>query len=368
MSLEIPHRATRPDDLPRRPGARLGAELSARLAAPRLLRDRVLLTIAALLFGLWIILPDQAPASLAFTFDALVGIAPFLLLSAVLAALLKATGFDKTVALAFAGREWRAILLAALFGALSPFCSCGVVPLIAGLLAGGVPLAPVMAFWLASPIMDPEMFVLTAAGISLDFALVKTAAAVALGVGGGFATWMLTRAGGLVSPLRRGSGCGGCAARAAIAGERPVWDFWRDPARRRQFVGEASGIGWFLLRWLALAFLLESLMVAYMPADQVAAWLGADSGWTAVPLAVAVGVPAYLNGYAAIPLIGGLMDLGMAPGAALAFVVAGSVTSIPAAAAVFALVRRAVFLWYLGLALAGSLIVGFAYQLGSSIP
>lgn len=333
----------------------------------RLAADRVLQAMVALLLGLWVLLPGQAGPSLRFAADSLLGIAPFLVLSAALAAALKASGFDRTVALAFAGRESRAILLAALFGALSPFCSCGVVPLIAGLLAGGVPLAPVMAFWLASPIMDPEMFVLTAAGISLDFALVKTAAAVALGLGGGLATQMLTRNGGFASPLRRGSSCGGCGATSATAAGRPVWAFWRDDARRRAFAAEASGIGWFLLRWLALAFLLESLMVAYVPADQIALWLGAGNAWTAVPLAVAVGVPAYLNGYAAIPLIGGLMDLGMAPGAALGFVVAGSVTSIPAAAAVFALVRRPVFVWYLALAFAGSVAAGYAYQLALTV-
>ncbi|MCH8197523.1 MAG: permease, partial [Proteobacteria bacterium] len=54
--------------------------------------------------------------------------------------------------------------------------------------------------------------------------------------------------------------------------------------------------------------------------------------------------------------------MGMGLGAALAFMVAGGVTSIPAAMAVFALVKRTVFLWYLALGLAGSLIVGFAYQ------
>jgi uncharacterized membrane protein YraQ (UPF0718 family) len=75
-----------------------------------------------------------------------------------------------------------------------------------------------------------------------------------------------------------------------------------------------------------------------------------------------VGVPAYLNGYAAIPTVSALIDLGMAPGAGLAFMVAGGVTSIPAAMAVFALVRRAVFTWYIALGLAGSLAVGFAYQ------
>jgi uncharacterized protein len=52
----------------------------------------------------------------------------------------------------------------------------------------------------------------------------------------------------------------------------------------------------------------------------------------------------------------------MTPGAALAFMVAGAVTSIPAAIAVFALVRRPVFLWYLALALVGSIAAGYGYQ------
>ncbi len=102
-------------------------------------------------------------------------------------------------------------------------------------------------------------------------------------------------------------------------------------------------------------------MLAYLPADAVAQWLGSDKWWV-VPASVAVGVPAYLNGYAAIPTVAALVNMGMGLGAALAFMVAGGVTSIPAAMAVFALVKRTVFLWYLALGLAGSLIVGFAYQ------
>ncbi len=51
-----------------------------------------------------------------------------------------------------------------------------------------------------------------------------------------------------------------------------------------------------------------------------------------------------------------------APSAALAFLVAGGVTSLPAAMAVFALVRAPVFLWYLAVSLTGSLAVGFTYQ------
>ena len=80
-----------------------------------------------------------------------------------------------------------------------------------------------------------------------------------------------------------------------------------------------------------------------------------------------VGVPAYLNGYAALPLVGGLIGQGMAPGAGLSFLVAGGVTSLPAAIAVWALVKRPVFALYIGIALTGSFASGLLFQLWASL-
>ena len=103
-------------------------------------------------------------------------------------------------------------------------------------------------------------------------------------------------------------------------------------------------------------------MLAYIPAETVTALIGGEDFWP-VFAAVMVGVPAYLNGYAALPLVEGLISQGMAPGAGMAFLLAGGVSSIPAAIAVFALARLPVFLSYLGFAFAGSLLLGLAYGL-----
>jgi uncharacterized membrane protein YraQ (UPF0718 family) len=236
------------------------------------------------------------------------------------------------------------------------------VPLVAGLLAGGVPLAPVMAFWLASPVMDPAMFVLTAGVIDLEFAVAKTMAAMAMGLLGGLAAMALTRRGpwhGALRPeqnLRAPAGVAGWAA-----GRLPVRAaFWREPARRTLFAGAAWSQLRVLAPLMAIAFLLESLMLAWMPAQAFAEWLGGQRAW-AIPAAVALGVPAYLNGTAAVPLVGGMMALGLDRPVALAFMVGGGVTSIPAVMAVWALVKPRVFALYLGLALAGSLVVAYAY-------
>jgi hypothetical protein len=323
---------------------------------------RVWLTAAVILALTFFADPAQGGASAAFTLDALLETAPYLLLSIGIAAYAGATGADNLIARAFTGSPVLMILLAALAGGLSPFCSCGVIPLIAALLAMGVPLSAVMAFWLASPVMDPSMFVLTTAVLGSEFAVAKTLAAVGLGLFGGLATLVLMRAGGLAEPLREGVGNGGCGGAKVRSAKPVVWRFWEEDARVAKFALEGWKTTLFLAKWLTLAFLIESLMLAYVPAEWVASALGGE-GLLPIVSATLVGVPAYLNGYAALPLVGGLIGQGMAPGAGLAFLVAGGVTSLPAAIAVFALVKLRVFLLYLALALAGSFAAGLLFQL-----
>ncbi len=331
------------------------------MAAPIRRIERAWLVVLALFAALALFAPAQARTSFGFTIDSLIEIAPFLLLAIAVAAYAKASGADGLIARAFHGRTVSMIAVAALFGGLSPFCSCGVIPLIAALLAMGVPLPAVMAFWLASPIMDPSMFVLTAGALGFDFAIAKTLAAIGLGLMGGYATMALMGWGVFSDPLRPEVGNGGCGGATVRNAKEVAWRFWHDDTRVAAFSREATSTGLFLLKWLTLAFTLESLMIAYVPASAVAELLGTGNAW-AIPIAVVTGVPAYLNGYAALPLVAGLIDMGVAPGAGMAFMVAGGVTSIPAAIAVWALSKPQVFAWYIALSFTGALLAGFLFQ------
>jgi uncharacterized protein len=326
--------------------------------------QRVWFASAAILGLLAVLDPAQSVSSLGFTLASLAQTAPFLVLSIGIAAWAGATGADNLIARAFTGAPLTMIVLAALAGGLSPFCSCGVIPLIAALLAMGVPLSAVMAFWLASPIMDPSMFVLTVGVLDLEFAVAKTLAAVGLGVFGGGVVHVLGRGGALTDPLRAGIGDGGCGGARMRAPKPVVWRFWAEAERRAKFGRDARKVTLFLAQWLTLAFLLESLMLAWIPAKTVTALLG-GTGIAPIATATLVGVPAYLNGYAALPLVGGLIGQGMAPGAGLAFLVAGGVTSLPAAIAVWALVKPRVFALYVVLSLSGAFASGLLFQLWS---
>lgn len=320
--------------------------------------DKPVLVIVAIVLGIAAVLPAQLGHTLIFTGDALLHIAPWIAVSVALAAYAQASHADKLVVVAFSGKPIRMVALAALLGAVSPFCSCGVVPIISGMLTAGVPFAPIMAFWISSPLMDPTMFVMTAASLGMEFAVVKTIAAVVMGLFAGVVThWMVQR--GLIMDMLRNAPPKSCCGSTTSERSTVQWKVWDSGAARTKFAHSIRRNAWFLGRWMVIAFLLESLMVVYLPGEKVTAWLGQGVG--AIPLAVAIGIPSYLNGFAALPLVSGLISLGMNPAVALAFLVAGGVTSVPAMVAVWALVKPRAFVLYLGLALTGSLGVAYAY-------
>ena len=83
------------------------------------------------------------------------------------------------------------MVIASFVGAVIPVCGLGVLPLIATLLRRGLPLPPIMAFWVASPITDPSMLVITAGIIGVPFAVAKTVAAFGIALFAGALTWAL---------------------------------------------------------------------------------------------------------------------------------------------------------------------------------
>lgn len=115
---------------------------------------------------------------------------------------------------------------------------------------------------------------------------------------------------------------------------------------------------WRLGKWLLLAFFLEALIIRYVPQGAIAGVLGEGSRF-AVVLAALIGIPLYLNNVAALPIVSGLLAQGMQPGAAIAFLIAGPVTTVPAMSAVWAVVTSRVFALYVSVSLVGAVVLGW---------
>ncbi len=325
--------------------------------------DKAWLTILLIPLLVAVFDPPQAWPTVTFAAGAIAHTGIFIVFAVLAVAYMKATGAEALLAHAFAGRELRMIGLAALLGGLSPFCSCEVIPFIAALLAMGAPLSAVMAFWLASPLMDPAMFLITSGTLGWDFAAAKTVSAVGIGVLGGLTVKLFAQSPVFADPLKaqpKKSCCNTSCGTNPFSG-RPHWAFWQEAHRRETFRDTLIENALFLGKWLLLAYMIEALMLAYVPADMVAQVLGGD-GIVPIILGAFVGAPAYLNGYAAVPLVDALLDQGMSAGASMSFMIAGGVSCIPAAIAVWALVKPRVFGAYLAIAVTGAILAGLGWS------
>jgi uncharacterized membrane protein YraQ (UPF0718 family) len=113
---------------------------------------------------------------------------------------------------------------------------------------------------------------------------------------------------------------------------------------------------------MQLLLFLEALIVLYVPETWIIGLLGGDNP-LAIITATLLGIPVYTSNLAALALVGGLLDQGMLPAAALAFLMAGPTTTLPAMVAVWGLVSHRVFMLYLSMTIAGSLVVGYLFNL-----
>lgn len=424
-----------------------------------------------------------------FIFEHLIKVWPYLLITIPVAVAVRMTGASKYINKAFNKQPIVAIFLATVVGAFSPFCSCTVIPIIASMLIGGVPLAPVMSFWLASPSMDPEIFFLSVTMIGWKLAVWRLVSTFLMSLFAGIVThflvqkkwvknedtlkahsynnskskWIIIKnifngirakmflpkllcqqarlefadAGNeslntsccssskdsIQTELIMDNACCsekennnsstkslsenycGCSESSKEEKNISVNDSSKtsccDKSKKEsdniisndlqlsccgnsnqvksnsfakiideKFLNklskEAYNASMMVLKFMVLAYFLEALIVFYVPSELIKLFLGKNQ-FLSIILAALMGIPIYTSTMPALALVGGLLIQGMTPAAALAFLISGPTTTVPAMAAVWNLANRRVFLLYVGFTLAGAIISGLFYYVTYSI-
>jgi hypothetical protein len=133
-----------------------------------------------------------------------------------------------------------------------------------------------------------------------------------------------------------------------------------EPTFRQKLMKESLKSVWMITKFMGLAFFLNALINLYVPQEWIGKLLN-QQGLVSVVIAALVGVPVYTSNLTALPLVGGLLQLGLHPGAALAFLISGPLTTIPAMAAVYGITTQKVFGLYVAFSLFGSLFFGMLY-------
>ncbi len=235
------------------------------------------------------------------------------------------------------------IAAATLAGIAAPLPVYLAVPFSAVLLSAGMPAAVVIAFLVACPLIDPNLFLLTWGAFGLPMAIARVLTAFCLGAGAGLISKNV--AGRFT--LRPADELAGSALDSHNFG-RPLW-----LALRKQ--------GLFILKIFSISLLLGAALMALVPPEFIRT-LFSGSGYSAILIAIALGVPFYQCGGASIPIMEALHQLGLSGGAVLAFFISGPATKLSALYAFQAgFGLRAVAL-YVAFTMAGAFLAGVFYS------
>lgn len=215
-------------------------------------------------------------------------------------------------------------LLAALFGAITPFCSCSSIPLFIGFVKGGIPLGVTFAFLITSPLVNEVAIAMFLGTFGLKPTLIYAISGILLGVTGG---WVLEkfRLERYLSPWVQ-------QIQSQSEAESEEWESQHIPFIKRipVILKDAWGIVRSVLVYVVVGIAIGAAMHGYVPEGFFEQYLSANN-WYSVPLAVILAVPMYANAAGIVPIIQVFVAKGVPLGTAIAFMMAVVGLSIPEA-------------------------------------
>lgn len=215
-------------------------------------------------------------------------------------------------------------LLASLFGAVTPFCSCSSIPLFIGFVKGGIPLGVTFSFLITSPLVNEVAVAMFLGSFGTRVTAIYVVSGILLGTLGGMLLGKLRLENGLSPWVRE--------LQAASDERATAWEGERLPFRQRlpAIVREA----WRIVRGVWLYVLLGigvgAAMHGFVPEGFFAEFMGRDN-WYAVPLAVICAVPMYANAAGIVPVVEVFVAKGIPLGTAIAFMMGVVGLSLPEA-------------------------------------
>jgi len=259
------------------------------------------------------------------TWDMYLDAAPWLIVGIVAAGLVHALMPDGLLGKWLGGNGAWSVIKAALVGAPLPLCSCGVLPAAVGLRKEGASKGATVSFLIATPETGPDSVAISYALLGPIMAVVRPIAAVISAIFSGLLTNVFVSGEAVTAPVKaEAAPCTSCCM-DSCSSEKPNQQ------------GTMAARAWGGIRyaftdilddialWLAIGLVVAGLMSALVEPQALGAY---GSGIGAMLVMLAVGVPIYVCATASTPIAAGLIAVGVSPGAALVFLLAGPATNI----------------------------------------
>ena len=215
-------------------------------------------------------------------------------------------------------------LLASLFGAITPFCSCSSIPLFIGFVKGGIPLGVTFSFLITSPLVNEVAVAMFAGTFGWKVTLIYVVSGICLGMIGGYVLGKMKLEKHLSPWVQQMLQTSSASEEEMVASQSGLI------GRLPQIVKEALGIVRGVLLYIIIGIGIGAAIHGYVPSGFFEAHLSGEH-WYAVPLAVILAVPMYANAVGIVPVVQVFVAKGVALGTALAFMMSVVGLSLPEA-------------------------------------
>lgn len=243
-------------------------------------------------------------------------------------------------------------VLAAAFGAITPFCSCSSVPLFIGFVAAGVPLGITLTFLITSPLINEVGVVMLAGMVGWRIAALYVVAGMAMALTAGvllsrldLERWIQPFVREVVVPP------------TGVDGGRP--DLAERVAAARE---ETREIVRTVLPYVLVGIAIGAGIHGWVPADYFAESGIADSMWS-VPIATLAGIPLYANAAGVVPLVDAVYDKGLGLGTSMAFMMSVVALSLPSLVMLKRVMRLPLLVIFAAVVTAGIMAIGVLFDL-----
>lgn len=215
-------------------------------------------------------------------------------------------------------------LLASLFGAITPFCSCSSIPLFIGFVKGGIPLGVTLSFLITSPLVNEVAVAMFLGSFGIKATLVYVISGILLGCVGGFVLGRMHLEPYLSDWVKQ----------VQLQSEKQTAEWEQERTSFMQRLPIVIRDSWRIVRGVLLYIFIGigigAFMHGFVPEGFFEQYMSRDN-WYAVPLSVMLAVPMYANAAGIVPVIEVFVAKGIPLGTAIAFMMAVVGLSLPEA-------------------------------------
>lgn len=213
---------------------------------------------------------------------------------------------------------------AALFGAVTPFCSCSSIPLFIGFVKGGIPLGVTLVYLITSPLVNEVAVAMFIGTFGMRITVIYVISGIFLGMVGGFLLGKMNLDVYLSDWVKQ--------IQQDSASDSGDWEKENTPFLKRLpvIMRESWGIVKGVLLYVIIGIGIGAFMHGFVPEGFFEQYMSKEN-WFAVPLSVLLAVPMYANAAGIVPVIEVFVAKGIPVGTALAFMMAVVGLSLPEA-------------------------------------